>query len=244
MTKIRITLFLVLTIFLNVVSAEELSKFEKQLELIGYYQLIVHGKEYVSAEALSQMEFSEDMLPLKCGTPTVAAFAMGFDQFDKELISRHSLTLFDRPTETDETYDSPGGFFKVHFTRTGSHAVYQPDSTTGSIPDYVLSVAQICDSVYTIIISTLGYPLPPSDGGYAQGVDSLYDIYITNLGGTVFGLTYPDSLQFDSIGSLRGTSFIEIDNDYQESSFLTYNSRPLDAVRITMAHEYFHAVQF
>ena len=244
MTKIRITLFLVLTIFLNVVSAEELSKFEKQLELIGYYQLIVHGKEYVSTEALSQMEFSEDMLPLKCGTPTVAAFAMGFDQFDKELISRHSLTLFDRPTETDETYDSPGGFFKVHFTRTGSHAVYQPDSTTGGIPDYVLSAAQICDSVYTIIISTLGYPLPPSDGGYAQGVDSLYDIYITNLGGVVFGLTYPDSLQFDSIGSLRGTSFIAIDNDYQESSFLTYNSRPLDAVRVTMAHEYFHAVQF
>ena len=244
MIKIRVSLLFILTISLTGVSAEELSELEKQLELIGYYQLIVHGREHVSDEALSQMEFSEDMLPLKCGTPTVAAFAMGFDQFDKELISRHSLTLFDRPTETDETYDSPSGFFKVHFTRTGSHAVYQPDSTTGGIPDYVLSVAQICDSVYTIIISTLGYPLPPSDGGYAQGVDSLYDIYITNLGGAVFGLTYPDSLQFDSVGSLRGTSFIEIDNDYQESSFLTYNSRPLDAVRITMAHEYFHAVQF
>ncbi len=244
MTKIRITLFLVLTIFLNVVSAEELSKFEKQLELIGYYQLIVHGKEYVSAEALSQMEFSEDMLPLKCGTPTVAAFAMGFDQFDKELISRHSLTLFVRPTETDETYDSPGGLFKIHFTRSGSHAVYQSNITTGGIPNYVIDVARIFDSVYVHIIDTLGYPLPPSDGGYSEGVDSLYDVYLTNLGGTVFGLTYPDSLQFDSIGSLRGTSFIELDNDYQESSFSTYNSRPLDAVRVTAAHEYFHAVHF
>ncbi len=244
MKRATVALFLLLTLSVNAISAEEKSELEKQLELIGYYQLIVHGKEYVSAEALSQMELSEDMFPLKCGTPTVAAFAMGFDQFDKELISRHSLTLFDRPTETDEFYNSPGGFFKIHFTRSGSHAVYQANITTGGIPDYVLGVARIFDSVYVHIINTLGYPLPPSDGGYAQGVDSLYDVYLTNLGGAVFGLTYPDSLQFDSIGSLRGTSFIELDNDYQESSFLTYNSRPLDAVRVTAAHEYFHAVQF
>jgi len=242
--KIRVALFFILTISFTSVSAEQISEFEKQLELIGYYQLIVHGKEYVSAEALSQMEFSEDMLPLKCGTPTVAAFAMGFDRFDKELVSRHSLTLFDRPTETDETYDSPGGFFKIHFTRSGSHAVYQSNITTGGFPDYVIGVARVFDSVYVHIINTLGYPLPPSDGGYAQGVDSLYDVYLTNLGGAVFGLTYPDSLQFDSIGSLRGTSFIELDNDYQESSFSTYNNRPLDAARVTAAHEYFHAVHF
>lgn len=244
MIKIKITLFLVLTIFLNVVSAEELSKLEKQLELIGYYQLIIHGKDSMSEEALSRISYREDMLSLKCGTPTVAAFAMGFDQFDKELISKNNLSLFVRPTETDETYDSPGGFFKIHFTRSGSHAVYQPSTTTGGIPDYVLSVAQIFDSVYNHIIITLGYPLPPSDGGYVQGVDSLYDVYLTNLGGVVFGLTYPDSLQFDSVGSLRSTSFIEIDNDYQESSFSTYNSHPLDAVRVTAAHDYFHAVHF
>ena len=217
--KVKVASFFILITSLTSVSAVEISELEKQLELIGYYQLIVHGKEYVSAEALLQMKFSEDMLPIKCGTPTVAAFAMGFDQFDKGLISRHSLTLLDRPTETDETYDSPGGFFKVHFTRFGSHAVYQPSITTGDIPNYVLGVARIFDSVYIHIINTLDYPLPPSDGGYAQGVDSLYDVYLTNLGGVVFGLTYPDSLQFDSIGSLRGTSFIELDNDYQESSF-------------------------
>ena len=237
-------LFILLTLLLNAVSAKEKSEREKQLELFGYYQLIMDGRDNVSAEALSQMDFSEDMLPLKCGTPTVAAFAMGFDQFDKELISRHSLTLFDRPTETNETYDSPGGFFKVHFTRSGSHAVYQPNITTGGIPNYVLGAARIFDSVYTHIIVTLGYPLPPSDGGYAEGVDSLYDVYLTNLGGTLFGLTFPDSLQFDGIGSIRATSFIGIDNDYQESSFSTYNSRPLDAVRVTAAHEYFHAVHF
>jgi len=227
---IIVALFILLALSLNTVSAEEKSELEKQLELIGYYQLIMHGRENVSAEALSQMDFSEDMLPLKCGTPTVAAFAMGFDQFDKELISRHSLTLFDRPTETDETYDSPGGLFKIHFTRSGPHAVYQSNITTGDIPNYVVDVARIFDSVYTHIIITLGYPLPPSDGGYAQGVDSLYDVYLTNLGGILFGQTFPDSLQFDGIGSLRGTSFIELDNDYQESSFPTYNSRPLDAV--------------
>ncbi len=237
-------LFILLVLSLKIVSAQEKTALEKQLELIGYYQLITQGRDNVSAEALSQMDFSEEKLPLKCGTPTVAAFAMGFDQFGKELISRHSLALFDRPTETDESYDSPGGFFKIHFTRSGSHAVYRANITTGGVPNYVIDVGRIFDSVYTHIIMTLGYPLPPSDGGYAQGVDSLYDVYLTNLGGILFGLTYPDSLQFDGIGSLRATSFIGLDNDYQESSFSTYNSRPLDAVRVTAAHEYFHAVHF
>ena len=239
-----VALFILLVLSLNIVSAKEKTELEKQLELIGYYQLITQGRDNVSAEALSQMDLSEEKLPLKCGTPTVAAVAMGFDQFDKELISRHSLALFDRPTETDESYDSPGGFFKIHFTRSGLHAVFQANITTGGVPNYVIGVGRIFDSVYSHIIMTLGYPLPPSDGGYVQGVDSLYDVYLTNLGGVLFGLNYPDSLQFGGIGSLRATSFIGIDNDYQESSFSTYNSRPLDAVRVTAAHEYFHAVHF
>ena len=71
MIKIRVALFFILTISLTGVLAVEISEQEKQLELIGYYQLIVHGRDNVSSEALAQMEFSADILPIKCGTPTV-----------------------------------------------------------------------------------------------------------------------------------------------------------------------------
>ncbi len=40
------------------------------------------------------------------------------------------------------------------------------------------------------------------------------------------------------------TAWMELDNDYQEASFIRYRNRPLDAVRVTAAHEFFHAIHF
>ena len=44
-----------------------------------------------------------------------------------------------------------------------------------------------------------------------------------------------------AITSQRASSYLELDNDY---NFIPYNTRPLDAVRVTMAHEFFHAIHF
>jgi len=217
---------------------------DEQLELIGLYKFVTEGKSAVPTEAQALINFDSVQLPLKCGTPIVASYVMNFSKFDKDLIDKNSLSLATRPTVTDETYDSPGGHFKIHFTRIGNHAVYQPTVTTGGIPNYVIGAGRIFDSVYVHEVDTLGYPKPRSDGGYPSGGDSLYDIYLMNLGGNYYGLTYPDSLSFSGPGSLDATSFIELDNDYQESGFTTYHSRPLDAVRVTAAHEFFHAIHF
>ncbi len=217
---------------------------DQQQELIGYYKFILEGKNGVPAEAQSIINFDTIQLPIKCATPIVSSYVMNFNKFDKDLVDRHRLTLQTRPSAANESYDSPAGNFKIHFARTGSHAVYQATSTTGGVPNYVIGVARVFDSVYAHIINTLGFPVPPSDGGYPAGVDSLYDVYLINLGGNFFGLNYPDSLFFDGPFSLNATSFIVLDNDYQESSFSQYNAQPLNAVRVTAAHEYFHAVHF
>ncbi|HEX2897563.1 MAG TPA: MXAN_6640 family putative metalloprotease, partial [candidate division Zixibacteria bacterium] len=217
---------------------------DRQEELVNYYKFVTEGKTALTGEAQSSIGLDSLQLPLKCATPIVASYVTNFNRLDKDLVERHSLDLQTRPSGLNESYDSPANLFKVHFSRTGTNAVYQPTVTTGGIPNYVINVARIFDSVYAHIIDTLGFPKPPSDGGYPSGVDSLYDVYLRNLGGNFFGLTYPDSLFFSGGFSLDATSFVVIDNDYQESSFGQYNSQPLNAVRVTAAHEFFHAVHF
>lgn len=234
-------------ILLSALTASDISaqlSREAQLDLIGYYKLVLEGRASIPTEAQSLSELDESSFPIKCGTPITTSWVFNFDKIDKFLVDKHSLALWPRPTETDESFDSPAGYFKIHFTRTGSHACYQANSTTGGIPNYIIGIARICDSVYTHIIGQLGYPAPPQDGGYPSGIDNRFDVYVTNLGGNFFGLTYPDSLSFSGPTSLDATSFIGIDNDYQEIGFGPYRANPLNAVRVTIAHEYFHAVQF
>lgn len=193
-----------------------------------------------------QSELQDELeRPLKCGSPALLNFMLNRSKLDKGLLDQYSLGTeveFERPVLSD-SIASPSGSFLIHYTTVGDSAVYQPNNVDGSgIPLYVRKVAEICDSVFYHDIIDLGYPPVPVDGFYAEGGDNKYDVYLVNLGSSVYGLAYPDSLFIDGPGSMRATSFIELDNDYSEIP--VYASRPLDAVRVTVAHEYFHAVQF
>ena len=55
-------------------------------------------------------------------------------------------------------------------------------------------------------------------------------------------MTYLDSARIDGVGSIRATAFMVLDNDYQE--IYSYQSRPIEAVRVTCAHEFFHVIHF
>lgn len=221
----------------------ETSIVEEQLKLVAYVKFITEGKEGMPFELRQILEQEQLNLPLKCATPIAVSYVVGFESMDQELKNSYNLTLANRPSQTTNTFDSPSGKFKIHYTTAGTHAVYQPTDTTNGVPNFVISTAIIFDSVYQHIIDSLAYPVPPSDGAYPKGVDSLIDVYMINLGGAYFGLTYPDSVQI--IGStFIATSFHVIDNDYQEPGFSEYNDEPLQAVRVTAAHEFFHCVQF
>jgi hypothetical protein len=217
--------------------------YDEQLRLLAYLKFVTEGEENMPGELREVLKSEKLELPMKCATPIVSSYVLGFVSMDQDLKDNYQLTLANRPTQTDKTYDSPSGHFKIHYTTTGSHAVYQPNDTTNGMPNFVIGTAMVFDSVYEHIIGLLGYPAPPSDGDYPQGGDSLYDVYLINLGGAYYGVTYPDSVRL--IGpTFVSTSFIVIDNDYQESSFSDYNDEPLNAVRVTAAHEFFHSVQF
>ena len=73
-------------------------------------------------------------------------------------------------------------------------------------------------------------PVNPDD-------DGVYDIYVEDLGLGYYGV---NNLDFNSLGEHIGSSYIKIDNKYEESDYYTSG---LDAMKVTVAHEYFHAIQ-
>ena len=225
---------------------------ETQIQIITNYMNVTGQKSKIPPQYSLAVD-DPYKLPAKCGTSAVLDFVEAHDKLDKELMLSLGVDYITRPV-LDSSYDSPAGFFKIHYNITGDDAVYQPDtdSDLDGVPDYVENMALIADSVYEHIITDLGYPVPPSDAFYdIQGGDGKYDIYIMNLNGSAYGLDYIDE-RYLGPQSMQATSFIILDNDYYEFYILDddhqkvylYRNRPLDAVRVTTAHEYFHAVQF
>ncbi|MDP3024641.1 MAG: DUF6055 domain-containing protein [candidate division Zixibacteria bacterium] len=153
--------------------------------------------------------------------------------------------LFSRPS-LELAYDSPSGRFKIHYDTSGINKVPAPDANTNGTPDYVENCDSILDYVWekeTDTLQGLGYFPPPSDGWYPfyfdNGGDGKYDVYLLNLGLSYLGATYPETTQ--TPGSQIWTSYIELDNDYL--GYPNYHSQ-YDWLRVTAAHEFFHAIQF
>jgi hypothetical protein len=149
-------------------------------------------------------------------------------------------------TRQEYTYDSPDGYFKIHFVKDGDSAVFQPnvDNNGNGVPDYVDTCAAVLDHIWTKEIDSLGYNVPPSDGWYPStwdnGGDGKYDIYLVNLGTGYLGATYPETTSAPNPALWSYTSWIVLDNDYTDYPAL---HPQYDWLRVTAAHEFFHAIQ-
>lgn len=149
--------------------------------------------------------------------------------------------------DSEYTFNSLGGYFKIHYAKTGNSAVYQPnvDNNGNEVPDYVDNCASILEYVWAKEVDTLGYFPPPSDSfyslyGWNNGGDGKYDIYLRDFGPKYLGQTTPETTQTE--GSVVYTSFIELDNDYLGYDPNLQHSQ-YDWLRVTAAHEFFHAIQ-
>lgn len=180
-------------------------------------------------------KIQNDTPPPKCGTPIfLAAHTLAQRTGDKILEALQA-----RPSPDTLPYSFASENFIVHYALTGHHAPYQvtiDNDPADGVPDYVNRVSEIFEHVWQVEIDSLGYTPPPSDQG--NGGDDRYDIYLENLGFGYFGFTNPE----ETVQVYRAYSFIELENDFQESP--TYRNHPVDAVKVTAAHEFFHAVQF
>lgn len=164
----------------------------------------------------------------KCGFGLVNQVKLNLEnfKFDQQEILK---PLLQRPVKQLTTV-SPSGFFRIHYDFTGNDTPDYDNSL--SVEENVMQVASALDSSFNFEVNYLGYAAPPSDNG--AGGDDLYDVYIDNQGGGLYGYTEWE----DKVGSVNWTSFMVIDNDYTG-----YYSSGLDGMRVTIAHEFHHGIQ-
>ncbi len=178
--------------------------------------------------------------PMKDGTQIVMEIKNNWILSDPEFRRDFSFLL----TRVDKQayFDSPSGFFRIHYDTTGGHAVYQPGTDVDphdGVPDYVNRTAEYFDLAWHIECDSLGYDTPPFDGARGGGQD-LYDVYMHRFSGA-YGVTFPELSSNQRPGRNNDyCSYIYVDPTY---SGFGYNDRTLP-MKVTSAHEFFHASQF
>ncbi|MFH1374135.1 MAG: MXAN_6640 family putative metalloprotease [bacterium] len=175
-------------------------------------------------------------LPPVCPSNVLSDIRWRWDELSKETQVEFSQALTRHPTEF--TYDSPGGFFKLHYDTSGSYQVPAADDDSNGIPDFVEKCAAYCDTTYNVHISH-GFLPPPSDG--SLGGDSSFDVYFQEMG--YYGYAQPEGPGPQPWNDYY--SYLVLNND-----FLGFppNDDPegdqYGAAKVTCAHEFHHCVQY
>ncbi len=184
-----------------------------------------------------------------CATPIILQAKYDLPHLSTET-QKVLYPFLSRPSfapDSEYTHDTPGGYFKIHFTKTGTNAVYQPtvDNNGNGVPDFVDSCASILDYIWAKEVDTMGYNPPPSDGWYPvywdNGGDGKYDVYLVNLGSSYLGATFPETTYTPGGETHVWTSYLELDNNY--TGYPLYHEQ-YQWLSVTAAHEFFHAIQF
>ena len=169
-----------------------------------------------------------------CGTPHLVQAMSAAPDLSPDFQARLGKLVQRRP-DVQHNLLSPSGRFRVHYDTEGRHAVAPTDDDANGIPDYIDLTMAVLDSIWVLEIDQLGYNPPPSDKGLGGGDE--YDAYVIEIGGSYYGFAYPESP-----GATITSSYLEIDNNFTDPDYK--QTRGLDALRVTIAHEFHHAIQF
>jgi hypothetical protein len=160
-----------------------------------------------------------------------------------------------RPTDTDDpnrnAYSVPEAprspacspHFCVHWVVQGLDAPELGDRNGDGVPDFVETVLRVAERVHTVENEKLGWREPRSDGRRG-GRRGKTDVYLSQIGGELFGYAAPDRGQATTEHRIprRLHGYLVLDNDY--SPFEFPGTKPLADLRVTFAHEYNHILQF
>ncbi len=177
----------------------------------------------------------------KCGTLTFLEAKKS-----PELLSDKNSFFLRRPTDKGDidyygdgvtilTYATPEGNFLIHYTEdsSSSHAVSGSDADATTVPTFVVDAGAAFEKSLTSILE-LGYQPLPTDG--SLGGDSKTDVYILDLEGA-YGFTAYENTPADA--------YLAIDNNFSAvPANLDPEGTQKGAIKVTAAHELFHAFQF
>jgi hypothetical protein len=208
-----------------------------EAQLDSLYNLFV--RTHNIAEEMLPDHLYEPLEPhhVKCGFGLINQIKLNIDQFSTDKKSL-LMSYLARPINMQTSLVSASARFRIHFDTTGSKIPrYNPSWTPRQNAE---EVGRALDSAYNFEVNFLGYLPPPQDNG--QGGDPLYDLYIIDYAGALYGETETE----DPLGNNKYTSFIRVDNDYLDKDNLgrpLYASEGLNGMRVTVAHELHHAIQ-
>jgi len=134
----------------------------------------------------------------------------------------------------DSQYYTSDSLFCIHYN-TQSGDLDTTDLNNNNIPDYIEEVGIMADSARNVLVYKLQYDDVPTD------TDGIYDIYLKDYGKGTFGHCCKD---FPSQNIDGQTSYLQIDTDYNNNLPSDFVNSGLEFMRITLVHEYFHAIQY
>ncbi len=159
-----------------------------------------------------------------------------------------------RLPDSFKRFESPGGHFEILYTTTGINGV-DPADTYGygttdwrkrredpnGVPDYVDETAFALDSSWSMEIDRFGFVAPPIHKTELYTSDR-YKVVIESQEESYYALTY----LHDRVEQRGFKSSISLRNSWEGSEWsdLGYDKDPISGIRVTCAHEFFHAIQY
>lgn len=167
----------------------------------------------------------------KCGTETIQQVRYHWTLFTRS--QQNDLESFAYRPDMPESYVSPDGQFRVHYTREGPDSVSIDDQDASGVPDYVERAAEYLMESYQVEIMEMGLQEPPPD---IESSGPEWDVYLRHIPG-YYGWVNIDQLV--SVNPDIYTTFMTLDNDYVHTK-----TKGLEALRVTIAHEFQHMIQY
>jgi hypothetical protein len=122
------------------------------------------------------------------------------------------------------------------------------DADASGVPDWVEQTLDVFEEVWGAVIGGHGYRPPKSDlSSPNHGPNGLLDVYLADLGRSgIYGYCSSDdpnafsrSYEFWDL-----SAYCVVDQDFAPSQFPHPSVNGIEALKVTAAHEFFHAVQF
>lgn len=148
------------------------------------------------------------------------------------------------PTTGRKYWCPTGGVACIHWVTSGPERISTADADADTVPDYVETVYATMKQVWDYEVGKLGFRPPLPDGGLAGNPDNpndSVDIYLADLGSRgLYGYCVPEGL----LGVHQLPGYCVLDNNYTDRAYARSGTSPINALRVTAAHEFFHVVQF
>ena len=139
-------------------------------------------------------------------------------------------------------YDTAQGHVRVHYVADPADRDSPSTASTrvAGVPDWIVAVGDAAEAALARE-TALGFPPPPADDGDGaeRGGDARYDIYVCDLASHDLGELA--ATVADPPGS--GFSYVVVDNDYAAAEVAPLKTTGVAQLRVTIAHELFHAIQ-